>query len=810
MNKKLYKLMNWPQIEALVYGEETDPFKILGAHSSGANCLFQCIFPKALNVDVVIKSGKEENHFPMEMCDEAGFFAALVPGKKPSDYFYEVQYEDEKCRIFDPYAFSDYEISREDSDKIVNGIHYELYKVLGSHPVTVKKVSGVVFRVWAPEALSVSLTGSFNRNEIISLPMKKDDRNGIFELFVPGLETGCHYRYAIRKKNGEVVLKNDPYAFSGISKSSDESEVYVSDFSFSDKEYTKKQHSSKTHNQPISIYELYLGSFKKDKGECLNYRELAPLVAKYVKDMGYTHILVMPVMEHEIDASWGYQISSFYAPTSRYGSPDDFKFFIQVMHENDIAVILDWAPNHFPQKEYGLAQFDGTYLYEHMDPRKGIHPFFGTCLFNYGRPEVSNYLIANALYWIEEYHADGLKIDSVSSMLYLDYGRIGREWVPNVYGGNENLEAIEFVKHLNSIIKKRNPGVLLIAQDESGFPGITDPLDEGGLGFDMKLNQAMVETFFDYMGYDPYFRASRHRELSVSMVYQYSADFINALSHEQFIYGKGSLLSKMPGDLSAKFANVRLSLAYMFLHPGYKLIFEGQDIANDCEFDECVEVIWNDVRKKNNKGIKKLVHDLNKLYVSNSALFEYDTEPAGFEWINDLDSIHNTLSFLRKTKKDEDTILCVFNFANAEEEITVGTPLAGKYKTLLYSDDTEYGGKSSGSIKPQNVSEIGADGRNFSLTFKMAPLSVRVLKYVPFTEHEKFQIMKRKEAEVAKTEAAKYHAEMLSFEEDYRIAMEEMENARVRMEEAKAAAQKARDNEMKEYEKAKRAIEEAK
>lgn len=810
MNKKLYKLMNWPQIEAIVYGEENNPFNILGPHICGTNCLFQCVFPNALNVELVIGKGKEEAHFQMEMADEIGYFAVLVPGKIPSSYYYKVSYEDKVQKVVDAYSFSGYELSENDVSKINNGIFYELYEILGAHPVIVNKVSGVIFRVWAPEAISVSVVGEFNNNEILANPMKKDERTGIYELFVPGLDEGCRYHYAVRKNGGEVVMKKDPFSFSSIEPTSSLSEVFVSHFEFSDRDYIKKNSFKKDKKSPISIFELYLGSFKKDKDKYLNYRELAPLVVKHVKDMGYTHILVMPIMEHELDASWGYQINSFYSPTERFGSPDDLKYFIQVMHENDISVILDWAPNHFPKIDTGLMQFDGTFLYEHMDPRRGTHPFYGTAMFNYGRSQVSNYLISNALFWIEEYHADGLKIDSVSSMLYLDYGRSAGEWAPNIYGGNEDLEALEFLKHLNSIIKKRNPNVLMIAQDDSGFPGITVSLNDGGLGFDMKLNQGMVDTFFDYMSYDPYFRASRHKELSVSMVYQYTEHFINSLSHDQFIYGKGSLISKMPGDVDARFANVRLTLAYMFMHPGFKLIFEGQDIANDCEFDEAKEVIWNDVRKKNNKGIKKLIHDLNKLYVSYPALFEYDSETEGFEWINDLDSIHNSLSFLRKTENEDETLLCVFNFANAEEEITIGTPLAGKYKTILYSDDTEYAGKSSGTVKPQNVSEIGADGRAFSLNFKMAPLSVRILKYIPFTEHEKYQIMKRKEAELAKTEAARFHEEMLAFEEDYRIAKEEMESAKRRMEEAEKCAQKARDQEKAEQEKAKKAMDEAK
>lgn len=811
MNKKLYKLMDWAAIEAIVYSEESNPYSILGPHVKGTNCLFQAFYPGAKKMDLVIYTGKEAKVYSMEEADEAGFFAQTVPGKVPSKYEYIITTEKSQFRWKDIYSFKGYEIKAKDNDKLLAGNHFSSYELLGAHPARVQNVDGVRFALWAPNAVRVSVVGDFNEWNPLCCPMEKNPKTGIFELFIPDIEAGAKYQYDIKFKSLETVRKSDPYGRAMTQRPGTESVVFNSDYQFEDKEYLEKRSKKDKQNTPISIYECYLGNFKRSENdEYMNYRELAPLVAKYVSEMGYTHVELMPVMEHSLDASWGYQAIGYYAPTSRYGSPDDFKFFVNYLHNNDIGVILDCPYNHFPKDSNGMSNFDGTCLYEHLDPKKGVHPFYGTCLYNYARPEVSNFLISNAIYYIKEFHIDGLKLDSVSSMLYLDYGRRDGEWICNIYGGNENLEAIEFIKTLNATINKMFPDVLLIAQEDSGYPNVTMSVKENGLGFDYKYNLGLVGDYFDYMSYDPYFRAHHHNDLTFSMVYQYSDSFINALSHDCFIYGKGSMYEKVPGEPKDRFASLRLTYAYMMAHPGIKLIFEGQDFGEDKEFDENVELKWSLLKKAENKGVKQLVRDLNKLYKTVPALYALDNSVEGFEWINSMDAEKCVVSFARKTNIPEETIIVVANFANQNQELSIGASLPGKYKEIFNSDSKEYGGKDILNRRAKAVSEIGADSKPYSFGIKMAPLSLCIFKYVPFTEKEKFQIQKRKEAEIAKTNASKYHEEML-------LANAEMEEARLRMEAAKAEMNlakersiKAKEKEDAELLKALKAMEEAK
>lgn len=806
MNKKLYKLMNWPQIEAIVYGEESDPFKVLGPHMYGTSCLFQTFVPGAKEVYVVVKNEK----IKMELVDEAGFFAQTITGKIPSTYKYEYVYPEETIESLDTYSFSGFEIKEKDINRITAGIHYELYDILGAHECEINGTSGIRFAVWAPNAISVFVVGDFNNWNQATHPMKKNEQAGIFELFIPNVNEGCEYKYYIKSKSGIGKLKSDPFSSYIDKDKGDASVICFSSYNFEDDDYIKSRKKQKKTEMPFSVYEIYAGNiFKNDNADKSVFENITDKLIKHVTETGYTHVQLMPVMEHSLDASWGYQTTHFYATASKYGKPDDLKRFIDKMHKNGIGVILDWAPFHFPKNETGLSNFDGTCLYEHLDSRKSTHPFYGTSLFNYGRAEVSNYLIANALFWIKEFHADGLKMDSVSSMLYLDYGKNDGEWVANMYGGNENLEAIEFIKHLNSIINKNYKDILMIANEDSGYPKTTTPVDEDGLGFDYKYNTGMTKDYFDYISYDPYFRAHHHSELTFSMVYQYSENYINALSHENFIYGNGTALNRMPGEIKDKLANLRLTYAYMFMHPGAKLIFQGQDFATASEFDEGAEEQWQLLRKNDNKGIKNLIKDLNKLYKKYPALYKLDKNPEGFEWINSIDAQKCVLSFMRKTDKADETLLVVCNFAGVDYNLRVGTNIAGKYKEILNTDAKEYGGKNKTNSKNKFVSEIEADAKTYSIEIKIPALSVCAFLYVPFTEAEKKAIEKKKEAELAKTKATEYHEIAINAENELLELKKLLEETKLKIKETQQKAEAAYKNEETEILKAKKALEEA-
>ena len=475
-----------------------------------------------------------------------------------------------------------------------------------------------------------------------------------------------------------------------------------------------------------------------------NYREIAPKVIDYVKKMGYTHVELMPVMEHPLDASWGYQVIGYYAPTARYGTPEDFMFFVNELHKAGIGVILDWVPAHFPRDSYGLSAFDGTCLYEHQDPRQGSHPHWGTLIYNYGRPQVSNYLIANALFWVEKYHADGIRMDAVASMLYLDYGRQDGEWIPNMYGGNENLEAIELIKHFNSILKKRDPGVLSIAEESTAFPMITGSLEEGGLGFDLKWNMGFMNDYLDYIKYDPYFRSHHHGELTFSMIYAYSEKFMLVFSHDEVVHGKGTLLGKMPGDRAQKLANLRLTYGYMMTHPGKKLLFMGQDLAEEKEWNEMRQVEWQLEEQKENAGVQKLVKDLNVLYRENKALYECDDQAKGFQWMNEISANECYVSFVRKGEEAEELLLVVANFSGVPREITTGVPYEGKYKEILNTDAVQYGGTGVGNDRVKRAEDVEWDDKKQSVTVKMAPLSLSILQFIPYTEAELEKVIEKR------------------------------------------------------------------
>lgn len=805
MNSRLYKLMNWPRIEGVIYSEEDNPHEILGPHVTGKSVLFQTFQPEAKAVTLVVQPG--DKHYEMEVVDEAGYFAVLISGKIPEKYEYEVAYEENIIsRVKDPYRYN-VELADKDIEKFDAGIHYTIYEKLGAHPMTVDDVAGTFFAVWAPNAVRVSVVGDFNHWDGRVLQMKKGN-GGVFELFVPDVTIGDCYKYEVKMKGGLTVLKADPYSFGQQLRPESSSVVRELSYKWKDTEYIKERAQHQEKNAPISIYELYLGSFKRDASDdYLNYRELAEEVVKYVKEMGYTHVELMPIMEHPLDASWGYQVIGYYAPTSRYGTAEDFMYFVDTLHQAGIGVILDWVPAHFPRDTYGIAQFDGTCLYEHLDPRKGFHPHWGTLIYNYGRPQVSNYLIANALYWVEKYHVDGIRMDAVASMLYLDYGRKDGEWIANIYGGNENLEAIEFLKHLNSIMKKRNPDVLLIAEESTAWPKVTGALDDDGLGFDLKWNMGFMNDYLYYIGYDPYFRAHHHNELTFSMIYAYSENFMLVFSHDEVVHGKSTMIGKMPGILEDKFANLRITYAYMMTHPGKKLLFMGQDIAEFKEFDETRATEWVLLNYASHKGINLLVKDLNKLYKEKPALYALDNQREGFEWINCISPERCMISYMRKSDKPEETLVVTVNFANVEQEFVVGVPYEGKYKEILNTDAKCYGGQGKVNGRAKAVSEIEVDDKPYSFKMIAAPLSASIFAFVPYTEKEKQAIAKKKAEQEAQTRAEIARVEAEAAKQEALAAKEEALAAKKQAESAVKKAQEAEKKAEEEMQKAKAELE---
>ncbi len=795
MNNRLYKLMNWPRIEGIIYSEEDRPHEILGPHIVGKSVLFQTFQPGAGKVSLITEDGKKTE---MEMVDEAGYFAALVAGKIPDRYEYEICRGEETVLQKDAYRYQT-GLSAKDIEKFNAGIHYTIYEKLGAHFMTIDGTEGTFFAVWAPNALRVSVVGDFNHWDGRLHQMTRNPEGGIFEIFIPDVKPGECYKFELKVKGGLTYLKADPYAFGQQLRPDTASVVRDFQYVWKDGKWMKDREKRQQENAPVSVYEMYLGSFKRNRetNDYLNYRELAPEIAKYAKEMGYTHVELMPVMEHPLDASWGYQVIGYYAPTARYGTAEDFMFLVDTLHQAGIGVILDWVPAHFPRDTYGLSQFDGTGLYEHADPRQGSHPHWGTLIYNYGRPQVSNYLIANALYWVEKYHVDGIRMDAVASMLYLDYGKQEGQWVANIYGGNENLEAMELLKHLNSVMKKRNPGVLMIAEESTAWPKITSKVEEDGLGFDLKWNMGFMNDFLSYIGYDPYFRAHHHNELTFSMVYAYSENFMLVFSHDEVVHGKSTLIGKMPGVIEDKFANLRLTYAYMMTHPGKKLLFMGQDIAEFKEFDETRETEWGLLSYEPHKGVHQLVKDLNALYKEKPALYAMDTRPEGFEWINCISPEKCMVSFLRKTDKIKETLVVVANFANLEQEFTIGVPYEGKYKEVLNTDAKCYGGLGRVNGQAIFVEEEETDAKPYSFKMTSAPLSVSIFSYVPYTAKEKQMIAKKKarleaeaKAEKARLEAEQAKADALKAKEEAERAMRQAAEAEARAKEAEKRAEK--------------------
>lgn len=617
------------------------------------------------------------------------------------------------------------------------GTHYDLYNKLGAHPMTVDGEEGVYFAVWAPNAEAVSLVGNFNEWDENATPMERLEPLGIYEIFLPEMKIGDIYKYCVTTKAGYTILKADPYGFQAELRPNNASVIAdISDFKWQDSRWMKKREKFDDKKDPMFVYEVHPGSWKKheqteeDVDGFYNYREMAHELAKYVKDMGYTHVELMGIAEHPFDGSWGYQVTNYFAPTSRHGSPEDFQYFINYLHQQNIGVILDWVPAHFPRDAFGLAEFDGTCLYEYADPRKGEHPDWGTKVFDYGKTEVRNFLICNALFWLEKYHVDGLRVDAVASMLYLDYGREDGQWVPNIYGGNENLEAIEFFKHLNTIVKKRNPGIVMIAEESTAWPKVTDKAEYGGLDFSLKWNMGWMHDFLEYMKLDPYFRKYNHTKMNFAMVYAYSENYMLVLSHDEVVHLKCSMIEKMPGSYEEKFKNLMAGYAFMTGHPGKKLLFMGQDFGQHREWSEERELDWFLLEKEPNHQLQLFVKELLHLYKSNKCLYEYDCWPEGFEWINADDGDRSIFSFVRHSASGKNNMLFVINFTPVERpDYRVGTTCRRKHTLVLNSDDKKFGGKRKRRPKEYKPVKKECDGRKYSIQYKLPAYGVAVFKF---------------------------------------------------------------------------------
>ena len=616
------------------------------------------------------------------------------------------------------------------------GNHYDIFRKLGAHLTEYEGQKGVHFAVWAPHAVAVHVIGEFNSWNETSHPMSRLEPLGIWEVFVPGVQLGCLYKYLIEAQDHSLLYKADPYATEAEMRPGTASKVSdISGFRWSDKDWMEKRKKKDPKEEPMAIYEVHPGSWKKhphgpDEDGYYNYRELAHELADYVLEMGYTHVELMGIAEHPFDGSWGYQVTGYYAPTSRHGSPKDFMYLINYLHQKKIGVILDWVPAHFPKDAHGLADFDGQPLYEYPDPRKGEHPDWGTKVFNYEMNEVKNFLIANALYWVEEFHVDGLRVDAVASMLYLDYGRESGQWIPNKFGGNKNLEAIEFFKHLNSVLLGRNPGVVTIAEESTAWPMVTGSPEEDGLGFSFKWNMGWMNDFLEYMKLDPYFRKGAHNLMTFAMTYAYSENYILVLSHDEVVHLKRSMINKMPGEYEEKFANLKAAYAFMLGHPGKKLLFMGQEFAQLQEWSEARELDWYLLEQDQHRELQAFVKALLHLYQKHPALYELDTHPEGFQWINANDGYRSIFSFMRFDKARKKNLLFVCNFTPVERpDYRVGVPKKKQYKLVLDSDAAEFGG--SGVEKPTVYkAEAGeCDGQPYSIAYPLPGYGVAVFEF---------------------------------------------------------------------------------
>lgn len=721
--------INWMEVEALTNGRHNNPHHILGMHECIDDVYINVYVPDAKVVTAI--DSATDKRYTLVSDRVPGFYTVVIKNKKSFDYVLNVKFDNgEEITYIDPYIFEPV-LDPIDISLFNEGEHYRIYEKMGAHVMTVDGVDGVLFSVWAPNAERVSVVGNFNNWDGRRHPMRKLDYSGIFELFIPGKYTGEIYKYEICAKSGNVFMKSDPYAFSSEVRPANASRIVDLSYKWKDSKWMAEREKINQLEKPVSIYEMHLGTWKKpeDGREFYSYRDLAVKLADYLIMMNYNYVELMPIMEHPFDPSWGYQVTGYYAPTSRYGQPTDFMYFVDYLHSKGIGVIIDWVPAHFPKDEHGLGRFDGTCLYEHEDPRRGEHPHWGTYIFNYGRNEVRNFLVANALYWAEKYHIDGIRMDAVASMLYLDYGRNAGQWLPNKYGGNENLEAIDFIKELNTKMHELHKGVMMIAEESTAWPMMTHSVEEGGLGFDFKWNMGWMNDFLNYIKLDPLYRKYHHNQLTFSMVYEYSEKFMLVLSHDEVVHEKGSMISKMPGGYEDKFSNLRVAYGYMMTHPGKKLLFMGQEIAQFAEFNEGQEVDWSLFEFDAHVFMQGYVKELNYLYQTEPALYELDGNPDGFEWINCNSANTSLLSFIRRGKKETDTLVVICNFTPIEHKAyKLGVPSGGKWQEIFSSDSSKYGGEGRNNKVAKQAKKEECDGQEHYISVNVPPLSIAVFK----------------------------------------------------------------------------------
>ncbi|MBI1869678.1 MAG: 1,4-alpha-glucan branching protein GlgB [Chlamydiae bacterium] len=713
-------------LDDLISLRHSNPHQILGVHLTPRGVVTRVLRPDLSGL-FLLRSGFSPQ--PFIQIDPIGFFEVLI-ADETEIFSYELELHPiggKISRIHDPYSFLP-TLGELDLHLFSQGRHHRLYDKLGSHVLEWRGVSGITFTVWAPNVASISVVGDFNGWDGRFHMMRCLGTSGIWELFIPGIKSGVFYKYEIRTLDSELIHKSDPYAQEMEMPPGTASVVHHSTYKFEDHQWMEARKSQNILRRPISIYEVHLGSWRRvpeEGNRPLRYREVAPLLVDYVLDLGFTHVEFLPLMEHPFGGSWGYQVSSYYAPTSRYGAPDDFRFLIDYLHQKGIGVILDWVPAHFPKDLFALGRFNGTALYEHLDARQGEHPDWGTFIFNYGRNEVKNFLLANALFWLSEYHVDGLRLDAVASMLYLDYSRKEGEWVANQQGGRENLEAIDFLKELNEVAHAEHPGILMMAEESTSWPGVSRPTYTGGLGFGYKWNMGWMHDTLVYFGKDPIYRRYHQNLLTFGFLYAWTENFILPFSHDEVVHGKGSLLTKMPGDRWQKFANLRTLFAYMWSYPGKKLTFMGCEFGQWNEWNHRQSLDWHVLWGEEHSGLQRLIRDMNRIYKGEPALWDADGEPSGFQWIdfNDVDA--NVIAFIRTASNQERQLISICNFSpTVRQNYRLGLPRRGWYSEILNTDAACYGGSNVGNRGGIWAEEIPWQGQPFSANFHLPPLAV--------------------------------------------------------------------------------------
>ena len=756
---KLYDIFH------IVNGEHSDPHTVLGMHEMEEDgrkaVVVRAFLPHAAGITVIDYANKRKK-YPMERLHADGFFEVTIADRE--EWFrYQLEYTDadgNTWRSYDPYSFSP-TLSEFDRHLFGAGTHYEIYEKMGGRLMTHEGARGAAFSVWAPNAKAVSVIGDFNNWDARRSPMRRLGESGIWELFLPAAAEGDKYKFHVTQCDGRVVDKTDPYGVYAEVRPNNASVLYpLKRYKWKDRRWMTARRKYDFRAAPMNIYEVHLGSWKRAEGNrFLSYTELAEQLIPYVKEMGYTHIEMLPVEEHPFDGSWGYQVTGYYAPTSRYGSPDEFKQFVDACHQNGISVILDWVPAHFPKDDFALARFDGTALYEHQDPRLGEHIQWGTYIFNYGRKEVANFLLANALYWMDIFHIDGLRVDAVASLLRLDFCKEEGQWLPNVYGGSENLEAIEFLKHMNSVIAEREPGALMIAEDSTAWPGVTKKVEEGGLGFSLKWNMGWMNDFLSYIKLDPIYRKYHQNKLTFGMAYHYAENFVLVLSHDEVVHTKSSMIGKMPGDVWQSFANLRLSYGFMMGHPGKKLLFMGGEFAQYSEWSEARSLDWHLLQYADHQEMQAYVKELNHLYAEESAFWAEDFDPNGFQWIECDDAESSIVSFVRRSQEKELVFLCNFTPV-VHRGFSLGVPQEGVYHERLNSDAARFGGSDVINAVPLQSKAEPAGRCPFQVELDVPPLGMVILereqpKKQPRTKKPKT----RTAANGTKTDAKRKHPE---------------------------------------------------